>query len=83
MKRQVIYMIIFSLISVTFALFNLKISFADSELSRQDYKLISSNREFVLVMLIPDLGSKMYDVGDQTIRNKYSVSGLYKNDGST
>lgn len=54
---------------------------ADSEAPPEDYKVLSPNNEYVLVLLVPDRDRDWY-TEDKTLRKHYPTSGLYRNDGS-
>jgi hypothetical protein len=54
---------------------------ADSEAPPRDYVKETPNGKYVFVMLAPELWSRFGS--NSTIRQKYTQSGLYRNDGST
>ena len=68
------------LMLILIALYMPAISYADEELPPHDYSKTTSNGQYVFVMLA---GDNYYTVKDEALREKYSQSGLYRNDGST
>jgi hypothetical protein len=62
-------------------------AFADSPAPPRDYSVVTESGEFVFVMLAREELSAYNQVGfirrDEELRQKYSQSGLYRNDGSS
>jgi hypothetical protein len=56
-------------------------AFADSIAPPKDYKVVTENSEFVFIMLVPEQSVRWATLNPD-IRNTYSKSGLYRNDGS-
>ena len=56
-------------------------AFADSIAPPKDYKVVTESSEFVFIMLVPEQSVRWATLNPD-IRNTYSESGLYRNDGS-